>query len=748
MKKIFQNILKHPYLALALCLLISLPFLIYLPKIQTVDNVDYFTPKDDPDVIFYEKFKKIFGNDEFFIISFKQKNLFSTTYLSLIKELTENIENFPEVREVLSLSNVDDIRGDENAFYVKKFLDTIPSTKEKIEMLKQRALSNKMYVENLISKDGSTCAIIVFPKEEKHNKEFRKILFDRVFNLLDNYKRQYHVKFHVAGMSLTNLRLSQFMKKDMRIFIPISYIVILFTIYILFRNVTILLIVFLNVSLCLDTTLGLLPMLGYTLNNITSIIPPLIMSICIADSIHIMSQYLANYKEIGDINDAMYKTLLEEYKPCFLTSLTTFVGFLSLLWSELPPIKQFAVVACGGIVLGYFISFVFLPCLVVIFKLKITKTQQVPFASLIKTINKTVSNYSRYIITVSIILMALSCVLIKNINVETNLINFFKKNTQLRKSMDFIEKNLAGLETIQISLSSTKRDFFLYPENLHIMDKVCKTLSLNKEIDKVNSFVDFIKQMNKAFHNEDNHFYTIPKNKATVAQYLLLYDSDDINDYINEEYNHVRIVARTSIHGSRELKKLIDNINKQLKLIVPSSIDFRITGESKKVVDIVNYIVNGQIESIVTAFLVISIFMFLMLRSFSLGILSLIPNIFPLLFNFLIMVICSIPLNTATSLISAIAIGIVVDDTIHYLYQYKEERIIGRDINGAIETALIKKGPAMIITSIILTAGFGILCLSSFIPTIQFGVLTSIVMVSALFADLFLSPSLLKKVKI
>ncbi len=730
--------------ALMISLCITLPFLYFLPQVKTVDNVDYFTPDDDPDMVFYRKFKDIFGNDEFFLVAFKAEDIFTKENLSIVQEISNQIEDLDQVRDIISLTSVDDIYGEDDFFTVEKFIETIPDSPGELEALKANALANNLYRKNLISEDGKTVAITVFPKEPTEDKDFRKKLVDSTMEILAPYEKQ-GKKFHLGGMTITNLRLSQFMKSDLALFIPISYLVIVLAMVLIFRNMKIVALAFINISLCLGATVGFMGMTGATMNNVTSIVPSLIMAICLADSIHIFSRFLSFFsQEGGDKNTALHRTLMSEYRPCLLTSITTVLGFMSLRMSSLPPIRDFGLIASVGIVLAYILSFVFLPSLIsLVGTVKREEKDGGLFNSLLRLLSGICTRYATWVIAVTLGGIMLCLAAIPTIKIETNLLEFFKKETELRRSIDFIEENLSGVETIQISLKQDAEDAFIDPANIKIIEAVHEYLAGIPGIDTVNSFTDFIKDMNMAFHNEDRAFYTVPESRQLVAQYLLLYGSEDMDDYINPSYNHARIVARTSVHGSRELGDMLSKIETFLKKNVPPDSSFRITGETRKVVNIVDYLVEGQVNSILMAMITISVIMFFIMKSFQLGLISLVPNFFPIVMNFGIMAVLGIPLNTSTSLIAAIAIGIAVDDTIHFMYQYKKQLSRTSSISEAVQQAIMYKGRAIITTSLILFAGFGVLVFSSFVPTIQFGFLTAVIMISAMAGDLIITPALL-----
>ena len=218
MKNIFDSITKYPLLFLIAALIFAAPFIAFLPSVKTVNNVDYFTLTDDPDVEFYDRFKEVFGNDEFFIIAFEKDNIFTSKNLTLLQEITDELEDIDDIREVKSLANVDDTIGGPDYFEVRKFLEDIPEDKNELEKIKNQAINNPLFVKNLISPDAQTAAIIVSTYDRPDDESYRKRLITRCREVLNKYSNKVD-KFYLAGWTTTNLSLSQYMKKDIATFI-------------------------------------------------------------------------------------------------------------------------------------------------------------------------------------------------------------------------------------------------------------------------------------------------------------------------------------------------------------------------------------------------------------------------------------------------------------------------------------------------------------------------------------------------
>ena len=244
--------------------------------------------RSDPDVAFYEELKTIFGNDEFFIIAFKKDNLFTKENLESLKQLTDELSGIEGIRDIKSLSNVEDTIGEEDFFIVQKFLEIIPDDPAALEGLRKRAVENPLYLKNLVSADGNTAAIVVSVYEKPDEPDFRKKIISQVETVLKAHKG-YTGTVSMAGWTITNLDLAEYMKKDIATFIPVTYGFIALAVFLFFRNIRLTIIAVANISLCMGCTMGLFPILGIPLNNITTIVPPVIIALALCDTVHIFS---------------------------------------------------------------------------------------------------------------------------------------------------------------------------------------------------------------------------------------------------------------------------------------------------------------------------------------------------------------------------------------------------------------------------------------------------------------------------
>jgi hypothetical protein len=540
------------------------------------------------------------------------------------------------------------------------------------------------------------------------------------------------------------------MERDMKVFIPVTYILIALTVWCVFRSLILTLLALTNISICLASTMGIFGMFGVMMNPVTSIIPPLIMALALSETIHIFSHMdLRVLDAFPDRRQAMNHILKEAFLPCFLTVLTSTVGFAALAISQIPAIREFAYVAAVGSLFEFLYAFFLMPPLLLLFepaKLYHDYDTHVQdgFSTIIHGIHTLVVRHNKLIILVMCVLILVAGWFTTKITVDTNLIEYFKKSSPVRSSMDFAEKRLSGVNSLDISLQASEEDAFKDPANLKVIESLQNYIKSLKSVDVTISLVDFLKKMNKSFHKDDQNYYTIPESKRLVTQYFLIYGASDIEDFVNENYDHTRISVRISEHSSAKQAKLIEAIRDYIQKTTTPNIDIKITGRVAKEVSTIDAIVQSQLSSLEIAAIVITAIMTLVaFRSLFIGFLSLIPNICPLILNFGVMGALGIPLNTATALISTVALGLAVDNTIHFLSEYQAKRAHNISVAQAVEDIIFNKGRALLSSSFILCIGFGVLILASFEPIVDFGVLSAIIMLIDVILDMFLMPSLL-----
>jgi uncharacterized protein len=733
-------------------LLLSLSVLLFLIfqglKSQQVNNVDNFYV-DDQDNRYFQQFKKDFPKNEFFVVTFKDTNLFSHKNLLLIKDLTNKISKLESVIDVQSLANVDFTVGDQDSFSVRKFLDKIPSTEAELAQLKLDALSEPLYMPGLLSRDGTAASIIVFVKEIKNDDNYRRKLLDKVNLILKPYQEQGWI-FYKAGWTITNFTLSEVLNRDLQVFMPICYIFIAIAIYLIFRKLTLVFLALTNLTACLLSIVGLFGLTGISINNLTSVAFTLGVTLSLADTVHIFSHLdIQLIKRFSNHREALSFLLGKLVRPCFFTSLTTAIGFASLGMTQIHSMREFAIIASLSMFFEFFYSFFMLPALLAYINPTRTFSNMDydsgdNFTRLLTSFYARIKRNASLLLSICVLIALTSLWLLTQVPVETNVTNYFRKSSQLRQDLSAIEHEVGGISSFDVSLNATQEEQFKEPASLKYIDQLTTFIRNIPGVDSANAASDLFKEMNKSFHAEDSNFYLIPETRNQIEQFLLIYDGSDLFDFIKTDFKHTRISVRMSLHSTREYKVVLEQVKKYIsENPAPQGISSKLTGTAPNFVNVSHEMVDSQIGSFATALIIICIMMSLALRSFKFGLLSLVPNVFPVLLTFGIMGLFGIALDTGTIMIASVTLGITCDDTVHFLFDLKSGLSKGLTVEESLQQAFMHKGRAIVSTSLILTIGLMVLGVANFVPIANFGLLCAITMLSGVIGELLFFPSLL-----
>ncbi|MGQ9671068.1 MAG: efflux RND transporter permease subunit [Desulfosoma sp.] len=709
--------------------------------------MDYLRLEGHPDTVFYDYFQTIFEKDEFFVIAIESDNFFTKEGLLWLRTLTFELEKIPEIRRVLSLSNAVDITAQGDTVLVGPILEEIPETTPEIQKLKARVIAHPVYGRQLISSTGQVASIIVFPSIPDHKKFDRKALLQRVDSVIKRAHIAAH-QYHLAGWTVVNLALSQYMNEDLLRFIPLTYFCVAVILFFVLRSLRLTLVGMAHILLCTTSTMGFFAVAKISLNNVTCIVPPLITALSLSDSVHILSYVqLAHHDSVHDIEQKTFEALKELFSPCFLTSLTTLAGFLSLATSHMPPIRHFAYTASAGIIFEFFYFLFLVPPLLIMIKPRSNAgAQHSPrrlFAQGSPSFFLHLTRHPRLTAAVFAGATVLFLAFIPFLSVNTNILDNFRSSDAIRRSVEYVERHLCGTNTIDIAVMADPTDALLDARHLASMDRFAQEARHLDSIDHVSSLADIVKHTHQVMNGGDPEFFRVPDTTQSIAQYLLLYDPEDIDDYINDKRNISRIIVFTHEHNSKDQERLLETLRSLADKYFQPPLRYRITGRVVEQVNNIDEIVQSQLKSLALASFLIWMTIFIYYRSWTVFWISIPPNIFPIALNFALMALFGIPLNTATALIAAVGIGIAVDGTLHILSSYIKALKSGMQPVEACVHTLHKKWGALSTTSAILTVAFAVLLASRFVPTNQFGVLSSIIMLSALAADLIFLPSLL-----
>jgi len=750
MERISQWIIKARIPILIGILILTILALPFIPTLEMKEDETTWFPANDSILTIYRNFKDSFEASEFVIIAYSWKNPFSPEEVQYLTDLSDTLSQIPNIREVISLANVEDIIGTSEGLEVKNLLPTENSKPLDIAAIKSRIKQNPFVYGNLIARDFNTVAIMLIQERNTdasgYSSEYNRAINDSINNIIkkETVRTGYH--FHIGGQMITDTEISFLMQRDIQIFFPLSMLISAIFLILIFRNAVSIIFPLLTVFISLIWVIGLKGFLNSPITPVSTTLFALITIIGLANSIHLISQFRIEYANLRDKHQAVIAALKKAGSPCFFTSLTTAVGFGSLITSPIPAIYDLGVFAAFGIMISFLLSILLIPISLLWLRPgSLVSFQREPAAvkHLLTKIAKINEHYRWSVILVFSALTIIMAAGIPRIQIEGSMVEYLKPKTRLYQDTRFLDNRLSGVSNTEIIISGME-DTFKNPGVLSEIEALQIQLAAVPQVSISYSMVDYLKMINRTLNSEDPKYYTIPETPEGIAQCLLMYEisgGSEIEKYVTADYAAARISVITKQTNESQNRHLFRTINSFLKTHL-TGLHIQVTGIDFLVNRITQRIIITQANSLRTAFIIILILM-LLIFGIKLGLLSILPNIFPVVFFLGLMGWANFRLNMATAIIASVAIGIVVDDTIHYFTHFRHEYRLSRDIHIAMRTALIKVGRALVFTSLVLATGFLIFIFSQTRILLDFGILSSIAVFTALLGDLFIGPVLL-----
>ncbi len=771
---------RHRFLALFLTLALVIGLASNLPKITFDTSTEGFLYKDDPQILTYNDFRNQFGRDEKIIIAIKTEDIFEKAFLEKLFELHTQIqENVPHIKEVDSLKNARKTIGNSSSLIVEDlFLEGIPDDKKKLLAIADFAKNNSIYRDLYLNADSTFTTIMIttntysslsagefdpltdgFEEEESSNDEELAFitasetneLITKLEKILNRYRAP-NFKIYDAGSPIVTKNLQTTLMADMSKFILYVVLSISFLLFLTFRRLSGILIPLLVVILTLLATIGSMALFGYPITSMTQILPSLLLAVAIGDSIHILSIFYHKYDETGDKNLSIAYAIGHSGLAVVMTSFTTAASLLSFSVSDIAPVAALGIFSAIGVTLALVLTLVFIP---VALSLTPMKHREKDEDSYLDSLTINIANFSikRYkSISVSALLVIVaSLILASQTHFSHNPLHWFKKDNSVRVNTETIDRELRGSISIEVVLDTAKENGVYDPKFLNAIERVTKEIYTYKGenyfIGKIVSINDVLKEIHVALNENQPEFYVIPQNRDLIAQEFLLFEnsgSDDLEEIVDSQFSKTRLSIKAPWVDSIEYVEMIDSLKTLLNAEFKDMASVSVTGTLPILSTTITKSIESSIDSYVIAFIVIGILMVLLIGNFKLGLLSMIPNLTPIMFGVAFMVVFKLPLDMFTILIGAIAIGMVVDDTIHYMHNFKRYYIIHNDVDEAIRLTLHSSGRAIFITSMVLSSGFLVFMFASMTNLFNFGLITGITVIIAMITNLTLTGALMK----
>ncbi len=735
MENILKKLLKAPWVIVALTIVIS-AFLFWQMKENSrmETNLDKYMPQEHPAFVFSDQAEEWFGINDGIIVAIENKNgIFNTETLDTLKQLTKRLQKMDEIEkaDVTSLYTADNIVGSEDGMDVKRFYKRVPKTTEKINNLKQNVIKNEMVYGRLVSTDTTVTVVIAEIKDDVFTQEF----YNEILELVKSYENE-NIKLYVAGRPIVEGTMALLGPADMKKMVPIVLLVITLVLIIMLRSVKSTLLTMAVVFLSTLWAFGVMAVSGIPIYAVSTMIPVMLIAIGVADGIHLYShlQLFLRKNPNATKKEGAIDMIQNMWKPVVMTSITTAIGFVSLLTSEVYPIKYFGIFTAFGVLMAMVFSLVLIPAGIMIFGLP--KVKKVKSSN---SENKLARNFSDWIVNhksisifATIAIVAVSIIGMQKIWINSSFLDKFENDSDIVLTDKFINDHFGGTTTLNLILDANgKKDAFKNPEVLKLVDKMQHKVQNDLPVvGNTFSLTDYINRMNKVMNADDEKFNTIPDSRDMVAQYLLLYemsgDPENLNKVVNYDYEKLNITFQLKSDNSKALNSALEVINSFESDFKKQGIKIKYAGSGYKGLIFTDLILEGQIMSLILSLIIIIVLISIMFKNIKIGFIASVPIIVTAGISFGVMGFLDIPLSTTTALLSSIAIGIGIDYAVHFIEQYRINARKTSDKLIIAEKTMAHSGRAITYNAIVVIAGFMVLLFSVFPPNRELGALVSL----------------------
>jgi len=796
---------RHRVIYAVLLMLMTVAVGAGIPRMTIDMSTESFFLENDPVKVTYQRFREHFGSDEFVFIVYRAKDgdLFSKTSLAALSHIHKQLETradadrddpkspFSRITDITSLVNVNYLEADGDTLRSRDFVkDRYPSQEDERAALKYQALAHPGYVPAMLNRKTDFAVIVIdtdlgatvapidddlesiigdeaFGTDEAADaapKAFIRpnfwdyqTLTNALVDLVNQSEAAQHLQFYPVGNPVVMKFFADVFTTEVSFLTLMSIGFIVITFYLLFRSVRSVLSAVAIVVTAIVWTLGICGWVGATMTLMITIIIFLTLTVGVADAVHLLSGYMYMRQEGLSHGRAVREVFRTSGPACFLTSITTMIGLLSLLVIPIVPLKIFGIFSGIGVFLAFLFTLLILPLTLPTGE---TAPRQDPRGNTSHWVQRLIRRLEPLVykapMGVSIIFLMASGFFfwgVTMIRVDTNVGQLISPNNPIRQNMDVVEENIGGTMNMEILVETGASDGLKDPELLKTIDVLQGYLenSQGEFVVSTYSLADAVKESFKALNEDRMEMYRIPQNRPMLAQTLLLFEGaapEDREKLVTDDFANARISVRIRNRGSFEYIPFMTDVQRQIhRLFSPlksnyPDLEVRITGVFALTMKLADFVSWSQIKSFSLALGVISILFIFVFRSVKGGLISIIPNLFPILTAFGMMGFLGYSLDLDTLLVAPIAIGIAVDDTVHFLTRYRMEQLAGAEPRLAVKHTFREVGQAMVFTSVILSAGFLMFTFCQHIGLSHFGLLSATAILSAVISDLFFLPRL------
>ena len=745
-------IIKWRYLIVIASLVITIILAAGGKNLVFTNDYRYFFSKDNPQLLEFETLQDTYTkNDNVYImLEPKSVDVFNKKFLAALKELTEQSWQVPHSIRVDSITNFQHTFAESDDLVVIDLVDDVESlTDEDLEYIKTVSLTEPLLVNRLVSRTGAVAGVnitIELPGKNQIIEGPEVVSYTR--QMVEDFEMLHpEIDVYTTGIVMMNNAFPEASQNDIKNLIPFAFVAIIIGLALFLRSFTGTLATLIVIVFSIMLGMGTAGWLGYKLTPPSASAPTMILTLAVADCVHFLTTFLKSMRAGMDKAAAVKESLRINFHPIFLTSLTTVVGFLSLNFSDVPPFRDLGNITSMGVTYAFVLSILFLPALTLILPFKVKETEDKKTQHMENFAEFVIGKRRMLLWTVGGAIVFFVALIPRN-QINDIFVEYFDESIEFRRHTDYVADNVTGLYTIQFSLQANDSGGISEPSFLEDMDKFINWLREQPEIMHVNSVSDTFKRLNKNMHGDDESYYSLPKERELAAQYLLLYEMSlpyglDLNDQINIDKSSTRISTTLQTLSTNQMLELEERSREWLTNNT-NNMSFVISSPAVIFTHLAMRNIDSMLVGSIVALIIISIILIFALRSLKLGLISLIPNLAPIGVAFGIWAIFVSEIGIALSVVGGMSLGIVVDDTVHFLSKYlRAKREKNASSIEAVRYAFSYVGNALLVTTVVLTLGFLVLAMSAFKLNSGMGLLTAITIILALIIDFLFLPPLL-----
>lgn len=744
-------LLKKSWLILPLILLVTVAAFFQIKSNSHLEtNLSKYLPQDHPAFVFSDEAEDRFHIRDGVLMAIETENgIYNTATLQKIKDISNRLSQMKEIdpNGINSLANADNIVGSDGSLDVKPFFKRVPESAEDLEALRETVRKNDMMGGRLVSADETTALVVAEINSDQFSQEF----YQRLLALAAEFSGP--EKIHVAGRPIVEGSMAHLAPKDMKRMVPIVILVIILVLWFFMRSFRATVATMLVVVVSAFWTFGLMATIGVPTYAISMMIPVMLIATGVADGIHLFHYFKKiQLEEPSEKIVAVKRMVVDMWRPVVVTSVTTAIGFVSLVTSQVYPIKYFGLFTAFGVLVSMTLSLVLIPAFFMVFGIRSShkKTEKKSTMPWLVKFGEGAVKRPVLSLAVTVAVIAFSIMGVGKVWINSSFLDNFEKTSDITKTDAFVNSKFGGTSTINVILDSKNENAFKRPAVLTLVAQMQRDVVANSPwVGNSFSLADYIRRMNQVMHADSSEYNAIPNNQDLIAQYLLLYeisgDPENLWKVVDGNFSTANVTLQLKSDNSKASNEALALIEKYRSRFEGEGITLAYAGSGYKALVFSKLILEGQIKSLFLSFLIVAGLLAAMFKSIKAGLIGVVPIGLTALVSFGLMGWFDIALSTTTALISSIAMGIGVDYAVHFLERYRIELRKGFGAEEAGAQTINNSGKAIFGNALVVILGFLVLLFSVFPPNRTLGALVSLNMFLSFFGTVTVMYLLIRK---